>query len=35
MDSKIDGVISNENTLYKFDEAYQEQLLKDKPWTKE
>jgi hypothetical protein len=35
MDSKIDHVISNETTLYKYDEEYQEKLLKDRPWVKE
>ncbi len=27
--------IENETSIYKFDEAYHEKLLKDKPWTKE
>jgi hypothetical protein len=35
MESTKDGVIMNEESLYKFDEAYQEKLIKDKPWIKE
>ncbi len=35
MESKLDGVILNEESLYKFDEAYNDNLLKEKPWTKE
>lgn len=35
MDSKIDQIISSDEAIYKYDEAYQEQLLKDRPWLKE
>jgi hypothetical protein len=35
MESKVDQIIANEEMLYKFDEEYQEKLLKDRPWVKE
>ncbi len=33
--TKQNSLIDNETSLYKYDEAYHEKLLKDKPWTKE
>lgn len=35
MESKVDQVISNEEALYKYDEVYNEKLLKERPWVKE
>jgi hypothetical protein len=35
MDSKIEQTLSNETLLYKYDEEYQDKLLKEKPWTTE
>lgn len=35
MDSKIDQIISNESLLYKYDEEYQDKLLKERPWVNE
>lgn len=29
------SLLDNEINIYKYDEVYQEKLLKDKPWTKE
>ena len=35
MDNQIDKVLQNEENIYKFDEEYNNQLMNEKPWTKE
>lgn len=35
MDKNSENVISNEESLYKYDADYHEKLLKEKPWMKE
>lgn len=35
MNIKIDQILNKEEELYVYDDAYQENLLKEHPWTKE
>ena len=35
MDSKIEHILSDESLIYKYDEEYQDKLLKEKPWATE
>ena len=35
MSSEEKAIISNEQKIYEYDEAYQEKYLKEKPWDKD